>query len=278
MSMLLPLLIAAATSASPAPEPVSAPATRIDYARLIGEAIDGDRIVQAGSMLAQWRTESQAGDKGAIDIATARLALAQRQDGEAEARFAAISKAGSPDCFVDEGLGIARLRLGRMQEALAPLQRAVGACPGRWRAWNALGIAQDAARNWTQSAAAYERAFQLTDKPVQLLNNYGMSLMAQGRADEAAAIFDKARDMAPDDARVIANGDAAAVMAGRDIQRRTTDDADGWARRLSAAGQVALRMGDTVRAQAYLSRAMTESERFLPEAAAALATIGPAKP
>ncbi|HKT78148.1 MAG TPA: tetratricopeptide repeat protein [Sphingobium sp.] len=275
-ALLLPLLVAAATPAATAPAP-AAPAP-IDYARMIDEAIDGGRAIQAETMLGQWRAEAQPADAQPLAIATARLALAQGRDGDAEAAFAGMSQAGSTDCRVDEGLGIARLRLGRPQEALAPLQRAVAACAGRWRAWNGLGVAYDDAKSWTASAAAYERAFQLTDKPVLLLNNYGMSLMAQGRAEEAAAIFDKARDMAPDDAKIITNGDAAYVMSGRDIQRRPTDDADAWAKRLSDAGQVALRIGDVAKGQAYLSRAMTESERFLPEAAAALATIGPQKP
>ena len=275
-ALLLPLLVAAATPAATAPAP-AAPAP-IDYARMIDEAIDGGRAIQAETMLGQWRAEAQPANAQPLAIATARLALAQGRDGDAEAAFAGMSQAGSTDCRVDEGLGIARLRLGRPQEALAPLQRAVAACAGRWRAWNGLGVAYDDAKSWTASAAAYERAFQLTDKPVLLLNNYGMSLMAQGRAEEAAAIFDKARDMAPDDAKIITNGDAAYVMSGRDIQRRPTDDADAWAKRLSDAGQVALRIGDVAKGQAYLSRAMTESERFLPEAAAALATIGPQKP
>lgn len=274
--LLLPLLVAAA--APVAAIPVPSPAPPIDYARMIDEAIDGDRMIQAQTMLEQWRTDAGPADRQPMDIAAARLALASGQVSEAGARFAAIHEAGSTDCRVDEGLGIALLRSDRAPEALAPLQRAVAACAGRWRAWNALGVAYDDARSWTLSAAAYERAFQLTDKPVQLLNNYGLSLMAQGRAAEAAAIFDKARDMAPDDGKVIGNRDAAYVMAGRDIERGPTDNADAWARRLSDAGQVALRIGDVAKAQAYLSRAVTESERFLPEAAAALATIGPPKP
>ena len=178
------------------------------------------------------------------------------------------------DCRVDEGLGIARLRLGRPQQATELLRRAADHCGRSWRAWNALAIAYDADKSWALSAAAYERAFQLTDKPVQVLNNYGMSLMAQGEAEKAAMIFDKARQIAPDDARIISNGDAAQIMAGRDIVRRAEDDADSWAKRLSDAGQVAMRMGNAVKARAYLSRAMTEAESYQPKAAAALAEMG----
>lgn len=271
--MSLALLLAAAV-ATPSPSPVPS----IDYGRMVDEAVDGGRIIQAEMMLGQWRAAPRPEDTRPLEIATARLALAKGQNQEAETRFAAISQGGTVDCRVDEGLGIARLRLGRPQEALPALRRAVDHCADQWRAWNALGVAFDAAKSWALSAAAYERAFQLTDKPVQVLNNYGLSLMAQGQAAKAAAIYDKAREMAPDDAKVIANGDAAYVMAGQDIQRRPTDDANGWAKRLSHAGQVALRIGDTVKAQAYLSRAVTESESFQPEAVAALATIGPAKP
>ena len=272
MSILLLLAAAAISPGATAAE--TAPAAVLDYGRLIDDAIEGGRIVQAELMLGQWRDGAQAQDKRGIDIAVAQMALAKGQDAEAEAGFSAIGEAGTADCRVDEGLGIARLRLGRADQAAEALRRAVDQCASRWRAWNALGVAYDKAKSWALSAAAYERAFQLTDRPVQVLNNYGLSLMAQGQADKAIAIFDKARDMAPDDARLIAHSDAAQVMAGRDIERRAADDANSWAKRLSDAGQVALRMGDAVKARAYLSRAVTESESFQPEATAALAGMG----
>lgn len=271
--MMFALLLAAAAMQADA-APALPGANGPDMAKLVDEAIDGGRIIQADAMMAQWRETGQPEGQAAIGIAAARLALAKGRNEEAEARFAAIEKAGTADCKADEGLGVARLRLGRAKAALKPLQRAVAACGQRWRAWNALAIVYDEQRDWTQSSAAYERAFQLTDKPETVLNNYGLSLMKQGEAAKAATIFEKAREIAPTDGRIIANGDSAAVMAGRDIARRRGDDADGWARRLTSAGQAALRMGDMARARAYLSRAMAEADSFMPETAAALATIG----
>lgn len=273
MSLLL-LLLAAAANAPVAEASGATIGAPVDYGRLIDNAIDGNRIIQADTMLAQWRADPAPGDKAGIAIAEARLALAKGQDAEAEARFAALAQAGMTDCRIDEGLGIARLRLGRPQQAAELLRRAADHCARSWRTWNALGVAYDAGKSWALSAAAYERAFQLTGRPVQVLNNYGLSLMAQGEADKAAVIFDQARRMAPDDARIISNGDAAQIMAGRDIERRAEDDADSWAKRLGDAGQVALRMGDAVKARAYLSRAMTEAESYQPKAAAALAAMG----
>lgn len=271
MSLIFLLAAAVATPSVP-------PIDSVDYGRLIDDAIDGGRLIQAETMLGQWRAAPGAEDAQPLDIATAQLALAKGENGEAEARFAAISSAGVTDCRVDEGLGVARLRLNRAQEALRPLRRAVDNCGQRWRAWSALGVAYDDAKSWAQAAAAYEEAFQLTDRPAQVLNNYGLSLMAQGQAEKAAVIFDKAREMAPGDARIVANGDAAHVTAGHDIQRRAGEDADGWAKRLSDAGEVALRIGDTMRARAYLSQAVTESEKFMPEASATLAAMGAVKP
>lgn len=269
------LLLLAAAAVSPGSGVSQAtPAAPIDYGRLIDDAIDGGRTIQAETMLGQWRADAQEQDKRGIEIAVARMTLARGQNAEAEARFSALAQGGMSDCRVDEGLGIARMRMGRADQAADLLRRAVDQCAGRWRAWNALGVAYDARKSWAESAAAYERAFQLTDRPVQVLNNYGLSLMAQGQAEKAIAIFDNARTLAPDDARIIANSDAARVMAGRDIERRAGDDANSWAKRLGDAGQVALRMGDAVKARAYLSRAVTESESFQPEATAALATMG----
>ncbi|CAD7336526.1 hypothetical protein FIM10_05235 [Sphingomonadales bacterium 56] len=273
MSLLL-LLLAAAANAPVAEASGATAGAPMDYGRLIDNAIDGNRIIQADTMLAQWRADPAPGDKAGIAIAEARLALAKGQDAEAEAQFAALAQAGMTDCRIDEGLGIARLRLGRPQQAAELLRRAADHCDRSWRTWNALAVAYDAGKSWPLSAAAYERAFQLTGRPVQVLNNYGLSLMAQGEADKAAVIFDQARRMAPDDGRIISNGDAAQIMAGRDIERRAEDDADSWAKRLGDAGQVALRMGDAVKARAYLSRAMTEAESYQPKAAAALAAMG----
>ncbi|AEG48065.1 Tetratricopeptide TPR_2 repeat-containing protein [Sphingobium chlorophenolicum L-1] len=271
--MIWALLLSAAVPQAAA-VPALRPSPPLDYARLVDEAIDGGRIIQAEAMLTQWRAQPQPQDLQPIEIATARMALEKRRDEEAAARFAALGQSGVKNCRVDEGQGIALLRLGRSREALEPLRRAVAACADRWRAWNALGVAYDQAQSWALSAAAYERAFQLTDKPAQILNNYGLSLLGQGKADKAAAIFDKAREQAPDDARIVANGDAAYVMSGQDIRRRPADTADEWGRRLSNAGQVAMRMGDLPRAQAYLSRAVTEADGFVPDAAAALAAMG----
>lgn len=273
MSLLL-LLLAAAANVQVAEVPEATAYAPTDYGRLIDSAIDGGRIIQAETMLAQWSAQAAPSDKAGIGIAQARLALAKGQDADAEARFAALTQASSADCRVDEGLGIARLRLGRPQQAAELLRRATDHCAKSWRAWNALGVAYDASKSWALSAAAYERAFQLTDRPVQVLNNYGLSLLAQGEADKAVAIFDKARQIAPDDARIISNGDAAQIRAGSDIERRPADDADSWAKRLGNAGQVALQMGDAVKGRAYLSRAMTEAESYQPKAAAALAAMG----
>lgn len=261
------LLATAALTAAPT---AGAMPSSLDYARLVEEAMDGGRIIQAQAMLGQWRAAAQPDDRQAMEMADARMALEKRRDEEALARFGALEQGGLRDCRVGEGRGIALLRLGRAQEALEPLRRAVADCAGRWRSWNALGVAYDQAESWALSNAAYERAFQLTDKPSQVLNNYGLSLLKQGKAGKAATIFDKARESAPDDARIIANGDTAYVMAGRDISRRPADTADEWARRLSNAGQAAMRMGDLPKAQAYLSRAVSEADSFVPEAAAAL--------
>lgn len=250
---------------SPAPA-ISSP----DYANLVDVAIDSGRLVQAEAMLAQWPADQELSNQAQRDIATARLALEKRQDAEALTRFSALSKAGSTDCRVNEGLGVVLVRLGRSAEAVQPLKQSVAACATRWRAWNALGVAQDQAQAWALSAAAYEHAYQLTDKPAQVLNNYGLSLLRQQQAEKAAVIFEKARQFAPEDERIITNGDAAYVMSGQEIQRRIGEKADQWAQRLSHAGQVAMRMGNVPRAQAYLSRAVTESDNFVPDAAAAL--------
>jgi Flp pilus assembly protein TadD len=270
--MIWALLLAAASPAPAMPRP-SQDRPALDYARLMDEAIDGGRLIQADAMLSQWRASAQPQDRRNIEIATTRLLLEKRRDEAALARFTALGQSGPADCRVDEGQGVALVRLGRFGQAVEPLRRAVAACATRWRAWNALAVAYDHAQSWTLSLAAYERAFQFTDRPAQLLNNFGLSLLKQQQPERAAAIFEQARTLAPDDDRIIANGDTADIMSGRAIRRRPGDSADRWAARLSHAGQVALAKGDPIAARAYLSRAVTEADIFIPEAAATLAAM-----
>ncbi|HWV13606.1 MAG TPA: hypothetical protein VN110_09955, partial [Sphingobium sp.] len=97
MSLLL-LLLAAAANVQVAEVPEATAYAPTDYGRLIDTAIDGGRIIQAETMLAQWRAEVAPGDKAGVGIAEARLALAKGQDADAEARFAALTQATSADC------------------------------------------------------------------------------------------------------------------------------------------------------------------------------------
>jgi Flp pilus assembly protein TadD len=92
----------------------------LDHGRLIDQAIDGGRVIQAETMLAQWQADSAPNDKDGVEIAEARLALAKGQDADAETRFDALAQAGVVDCRIDEGLGIARLRLGQAGQAAEP--------------------------------------------------------------------------------------------------------------------------------------------------------------
>ena len=75
MSILL--LLAAGAISPGATLAETTPAAALDYGRLIDDAIEGGRIVQAELMLSQWRDGAQAQDKRGIDITVAQMALAK---------------------------------------------------------------------------------------------------------------------------------------------------------------------------------------------------------
>lgn len=244
---------------------------------LIEQAIDAGRLLQAEMMLEEWSGRSDASGLAVAERIGAELALAHHRDEEAAARFEALAQKGATGCRVEEGLGIAYLRMGRHGDALAPLLRATATCPERWQGWNALGIAQDFREAWSRSRKAYDRAFALTDRPAVVANNYGFSLLLQRRLPEAARMFVLARREAPDNPRYTNNLDIADALAGRPLKPEApTGDPDQgeWAERLNNAGYVSLLAGNRAAANAYFSRSLAEGARLSRRAEANLAFMG----
>lgn len=280
---MIAALIVAAVLADTSPQDGAAQSTAV----IIQQAIDQERLTQAQAMLGEWRaattqqTTATSTNEGSgeqdreFSILSAELTLAQRRNEQAMAAFQALATQGVRDCRVDEGLGIAYLRLNQGAAAMEPLARATHACPQRWQGWNGYGVALDLQHRWDESRAAYDAAYRLVDRPAGVMNNFGFSLLMQGKPDQAARLFAAARAADPDNMLYANNEDMARVMAGQkltepDMKNSQPDD---WGRRLSNAGYVAMRMGRNGEAEAYLSRSITESDRYFAQAAANLEAL-----
>src|SRR3546814_18397844 len=77
----------------------------LDYARLVEEAMDGGRLIQAQAMLGQWRAAAQPDDRKAMEMAETRMALEKRRAADAMARFAPLEPGDGKSVVSGEGGG-----------------------------------------------------------------------------------------------------------------------------------------------------------------------------
>lgn len=142
-------------------------------------------------------------------------------DMAAAAAHAEAALAETPqDILLRARLGSIQVALGRPDDAVANLRRAVEAAPGQGVLWNEYGVALSAAGADGEAEAALRRALELAPDIPQIHNNHGNALRARGDYDGAVAGYRAALDRNPDYHEARANlgvafqeaGDAAAAI------------------------------------------------------------------
>jgi Flp pilus assembly protein TadD len=220
----------------------------------IRRAIDEQRLLDAGRMIDQAMLGGVTDPRlsllgGDLNLARQRYAVALTSYRMAEA--ADETRAQSL-----QGQGLALALLGRFDEAMAMLKRAVAENPQAWRAWNALGALQDARGDWAASEQAYVQAMAASGGAPQVLNNRGYSRLLQNRRDEAVADLVAALQKKPDMAEARTNLRLALAMGG-DYERATSGgSAEDRAALLNNAGFAAGIRGDYGKAQELLNQAL----------------------
>ncbi|MDF0543052.1 tetratricopeptide repeat protein [Sphingobium sp. H39-3-25] len=256
------LALATEPTAAEAPAPVSVTHAQDDITAA-EEAIDAGRMVQASLLLSRIGADMTVRQSPRYQVASAQLALGEDQAPEVVARLEPLLASGDTSCRLLQTLGSGYLRTGRDTDALAALERAVAACPNQWQAWEALGMAHDRQAAWKESAAAFETAFRLTDRPARVANNYGMSLLHQNRATEAANLFAEAARLDGTNPRYRINEDAARTVAGlplRDLGENETSAVT--ASRLANASRAARQAGQDAEARLLSAQALTTAEYY----------------
>jgi len=249
-SLLVLALLGCATLA-PAAE-----LTGASFTAAVERAIAGHRLLQAEAMLDRTDVAIDGQDRARL---IASLLLAQHHDQAASARFEALLKQQPGDCRLQSGAGIAALRLNQAETAEARLNAAVAACPGDADAWSALAIIDDKAGRWELSAAAYAKAIALKKDDPALLNNAGVSMLAQRRYAEAARLFRQALVLDPSNQRAKNNLDIAQVSAGARPSFDAEENSRTRAERLNNAGYAALLAGDDKAAAEYFAEAIRDN-------------------
>ncbi|WP_219892831.1 tetratricopeptide repeat protein [Aquisediminimonas profunda] len=163
-------------------------------------------------------------------------------------------------------MGLAALRLGRINAAKASLDEALQRCPDRWQSLNALGVLADRKGDWEAGRIAYAKALALAPDQPAVLNNVGFSLLLQRRFGEAEIFLTKAMSLAPADERISNNLDLAQAGQGKPI----TASNEAQAYRLNNAGYMAYLGGNLEAAKSYFNEAIKLSPSYFERAASNL--------
>lgn len=254
------IILTAAVPADAKPlfgRPAAAPSGGVSEATVaqVQRAIDEQRLLDAGRLLDE---QMLAGVKDPrLSLLGGDLNLARKRYDAALNSYKLAEAGPATHARSLQGQGLALSLLGRSNEAVAVLQRAVAADANAWRAWNALGAEYDARGRWADADAAYQHAFTASDGAALVLNNRGYSRLLQRRRDEAVSDFVAALQKKPDLAEARTNLRLALAMGG-DYERAIAGASSGdQAALLNNAGFAAGMRGDYAKAEELLGRAVT---------------------
>ena len=269
LALLLALSEPAAAVAPPGEQ--AQPHSQISLAEA-GRAIAAGRLDQAKSILG---VAIAAGAKGEpVDRLLADLSFARGENEQALMLYKALLAAHPDELLLLERAGIAALRLGRVAESTALLDRATRLPPAGWRSWNARGVAADRQERWDEAGAAYARAAALSPTQPEVLNNLGWSMMLQGRWTEALTSFEQAAALNPRLPRLANNLELARAAVAAELPHRLAgEDDDAFAARLNDAGVVAAAAGQAKKAEAAFAQAIEARSRWYARAAENLAAL-----
>lgn len=242
-----------------------APPSAVETAALLAvadRALDNGEYRDAYAQYGRVLEADPKNENARIGIAETYLAASQAK--EALAIFREVGNSTSPKVRLaaHQGQGICLLMLGEAQPAYDALARVVAEDPSLWRSWLALGRYHDQQQAWSASAEAYQRSLATTTRPHMVHNNWGMSLLAQGRPAEAALHFEQALTARPDFDVARNNLRLALALQGKYEEALAGADGTELPSALNNVGYAALLRGDTEEAQKYLTRAMETSPRF----------------
>ena len=264
--MILSAVLAAAVSAAQPAAAASPTPTAIPSLSEAAQALEAGRLEQARLMVTR---AMSAGIKGPeLDRLLADLAFASGKDSEALARYDQLIQNGADKSGVAEKAGIAALKLGLVDRALALITIATESKNASWRSWNARGVIADLNADWQTADASYDRALALAPDRAEVINNRGWSHLLRGDWQGAVADLERAAAADPKSARAANNLELARAALANDLpERRRGETGQAWAQRLNDAGLVAQLMGNQTKAIAAFTQALEASGTWYARAA-----------
>lgn len=258
-SLALAVVLLAAGPASAAKSSGQATLTAAGIAE-IRRAIDEQRLLDAGRMIDEAMLGGVTDPR--LSLLGGDLNLARKRYNVALTSYRMAEGSSDTRAQSLQGQGLALALLGRSNEALEMLKRAVAEDPKAWRAWSALGAQHDARADWTAAEAAYAQAMANSGGAPQVLNNRGYSRLLQSRRDEAVADLVAALQKKPDLTEARTNLRVALAMGG-DYERAISGaSADERAALLNNAGFAAGIRGDYAKAEELLNQALKVKSEY----------------
>jgi Flp pilus assembly protein TadD len=252
--------IGSAATAAPRPqraEQVTLSPMQVDEVR---RAIDEQRLLDAGQIIDR---AIFSGVKDArLSLLSGELGLARGRLDNALRDFAVAEASPATSVEALQGKGIALARLGRTDDAIATLEKAVALSPDGWRGWNTLASQYDRRRDWSRAEAAYVRAMANSGGSPIVLNNRGYSRLLQSRYDEAVSDLVAALDKKPDLAAARTNLRLALAFKGDYSRSITGGPQEDRAALLNNAGFAAGVRGDYGKAEDLLGQAVKSRAQF----------------
>lgn len=236
-----------------------------------------------------------------LAVARAEAMLAAKQFEAAYGKFAAVLRKEPDNIRARLGAAEANLGLGKLGEALAGFESAMGAVEYRpaalqgrgitlsligqrelgqtlllqavaedsslWRAWNAIGRNHDMADDPELALEAYDRALRANGRAAPIHNNRGLALLVLRRFAEAESAFRQALLHDPEAARAQMNLRLTVAWQGRYSEALAGLKAGQLPSVLNNVGFVAMQKGDFTVAKSCFVRAMESSPAYYAKAA-----------
>lgn len=120
------------------------------------------------------------------------------EDNHALAYFEGAAAAGPREAVNHYNYGSCLLRLGRFQEALDPLQRAISLDPQMFEAYHERGMALDELHRYQEAIEHYDRSLEIEPTTVDSWMNRGNSYRSLGQYDKSLGNYEQAIALQPD--------------------------------------------------------------------------------
>ncbi|MBW1712866.1 MAG: tetratricopeptide repeat protein [Deltaproteobacteria bacterium] len=117
---------------------------------------------------------------------------------QAEEVFSLLTAKRAEDAEAWQGLGLARLAQGKLDDVEDALTKALALEAKLWPAHNGLGILYNWRGEPKKAVLAFGRALELKPDSPAINNNLGLSFLIMGELDLAETCFKRALELAPD--------------------------------------------------------------------------------